>query len=54
MEQTDAESLLFDWLSELVFIKDAEGVVFEEAQVRVTTTEDNHRRSILGSSAISE
>jgi SHS2 domain-containing protein len=49
MEQTDAESLLFDWLSELVFIKDAEGVVFEEAQVRVTTTDDNQLYQLEGS-----
>jgi SHS2 domain-containing protein len=34
----DLADLLFDWLSEIVFLKDAEGVVFHEATVDVTRT----------------
>lgn len=30
------DELLFDWLNQLVFLKDAHGVVFHDAQVRVT------------------
>ncbi len=38
IERTDPElaGLLFDWLSEIVFLKDAEGVVFREAKAVVT------------------
>jgi SHS2 domain-containing protein len=32
----DIASLLFDWLSDLVYLKDAEGVVFREATAVVT------------------
>lgn len=32
----DLSALLFDWLSDLVYLKDAEGVVFHEARVRLT------------------
>lgn len=32
----DLSALLFDWLSDLVYLKDAEGVVFHEARVTLT------------------
>lgn len=43
IERTDRElaSLLFDWLSDMVFLKDAEGVVFRDATAVVT--EDRSR-----------
>ena len=35
-EAPDIESLLFDWLSYIVYLKDAEGVVFREAAAIVS------------------
>jgi SHS2 domain-containing protein len=35
----DLPSLLFDWLSDIVYLKDAEGVVFREATAEVTQTD---------------
>ena len=35
----DLPSLLFDWLSDIVFLKDAKGVVFHEATVTVACIE---------------
>ena len=32
----DLSALLFDWLSDLVYLKDAEGVVFHDARVTLT------------------
>lgn len=34
-QETDLAALLFDWLSDIVYVKDAEGVVFREAAARV-------------------
>lgn len=34
-QEDDIETLLFDWLSQIVFLKDAEGLVFREAAVEV-------------------
>ena len=36
----DLSALLFDWLCEIVFLKDAEGVVFSEVIVRVEAQPD--------------
>ena len=35
INEEDAASLLFEWLSHLVFLKDARGVVFQQASLRV-------------------
>jgi SHS2 domain-containing protein len=35
-KSSDLSALLFDWLSDIVYLKDAEGVVFREATVEVT------------------
>lgn len=35
-EEADPASLLFDWLSDLVYWKDAAGVVFHRSEVRLT------------------
>ena len=35
LSQADIEDLLFEWLNAIVFIKDAEGVVFHNVRVRV-------------------
>jgi SHS2 domain-containing protein len=37
LEAPDLELLLYDWLAELVFLKDSERTVFPEAAVRVTS-----------------
>jgi SHS2 domain-containing protein len=39
-QASDLPGLLFDWLSDIVFLKDAEGVVFHKATVSVTRAED--------------
>lgn len=36
----DLPTLLFDWLSRIVFLKDARGLVFREAAAEVTPTQD--------------
>jgi len=36
LSEPDIETLLFEWLSRLVYLKDAEGVVFHQASVTVT------------------
>ncbi|MEO8341675.1 MAG: archease [Nitrospirota bacterium] len=42
IERTDVDpsALLFDWLSEMVYWKDAAGVVFQEAQLTLTWEEN--------------
>ena len=42
IERTDVDpsALLFDWLSEVVYWKDAAGVVFQEAPLTLTREED--------------
>lgn len=35
-QDSDLSALLFDWLSDLVYLKDAEGVVFHDAQLTLT------------------
>ncbi len=35
-QDPELSSLLFDWLSEMVYLKDAEGVVFREAEAELT------------------
>lgn len=39
-EEEDPATLLFDWLSDLVYWKDAAGVVFSKADVTLTHQED--------------
>lgn len=39
-EEDDPASLLFDWLSDLVYWKDAAGVVFHRANVRLVQRDD--------------
>ena len=34
-QEEDVAALLFDWLNEIVYLKDAQGVVFREASARV-------------------
>jgi len=36
LQAPDLASLLFDWLAEIVYLKDAQGVVFREAKAVVT------------------
>lgn len=39
-EEEDPAALLFDWLSDLVYWKDAAGVVFSKSDVRLTHRDD--------------
>lgn len=50
IERTDPElaDLLFDWLSDMVFLKDAEGVVFREATAVVTEDRPHGGWRLLG------
>jgi len=41
LEDADPGALLFDWLSELVYWKDAAGVVFSRSEVMVAQAEDS-------------
>lgn len=38
--EPDIETLLFEWLSRLVYLKDAEGVVFHQASITLTENSD--------------
>lgn len=40
LEEPDIETLLFEWLSRLVYVKDARAVVFHHATVALTSTSD--------------
>jgi SHS2 domain-containing protein len=39
-EEDDLASLLFEWLSQIVFLKDAEGLMFRDAEARVNQGSD--------------
>jgi SHS2 domain-containing protein len=39
MESEDIKALLYDWLSELLFLHDYEGLVFSEFKVQITAKE---------------
>ncbi len=39
--EPDIETLLFEWLSRLVYLKDAEGVVFHQASMTLTEESDS-------------
>lgn len=45
LEAIDAESLLVEWLSELVFLADAEGIVFQEFFIQKLTS--THLNGVL-------
>ncbi len=40
LEEPDIETLLFEWLGRLVYLKDAEGVVFRRASLTLTQAPD--------------
>ncbi|NYB51579.1 MAG: archease [Methanobacteriaceae archaeon] len=40
LESEDEKALLYDWLSELLFLHDYEGLVFSEFTVQITSKED--------------
>ncbi len=42
-EAGDLESLLVEWLSELVYRFDVDGLLFRDAEVRIEETEDGYR-----------
>lgn len=44
----DLSALLFDWLSDLVYLKDAEGVVFHEARLRLTYDDTGEEWQLSG------
>ncbi len=44
----DLPALLFDWLSDLVYLKDAEGVVFREVSVRLDRADDGAAWRLTG------
>ena len=41
LEEDDPASLLFDWLSDLVYWKDAAGVVFHQSEVKLVQRSDD-------------
>ena len=40
LSEPDIDTLLFEWLGRLVYLKDAEGVVFHQASLRLTREPD--------------
>jgi SHS2 domain-containing protein len=50
-QDQDLASLLFDWLSDIVYLKDAEGLVFREAVVQVTKDQAQDEWQLLGTLA---
>lgn len=42
----DTAALLFDWLSHLVFLKDAQSVVFREARIRLLSDQEQNDWSL--------
>ena len=48
LRDEDITALLFDWLSTIVFLKDAEGVVFREAVATVRRDEDDQNWIVEG------
>jgi hypothetical protein len=42
MEEADIETLLFEWLGRLVYLKDAQGVVFHRATLSLNQNEGPH------------
>lgn len=49
LEEENVESLLFEWLSHLVFLKDAHGVVFQTASVAVAYDQQIKQWTLHGS-----
>lgn len=48
LQDEDIAALLFDWLSTIVFLKDAEGVVFRETVARVQRDKDDQHWIVEG------
>jgi len=48
LDEEDVASLLFEWLSHLVFLKDARGVVFQKAPVAVCYDQQKKRWTLHG------
>ena len=48
LDEEDVASLLFEWLSYLVFLKDARGVVFQKARLAVCYDQQKKRWTLHG------